>query len=136
MRIDAKGAVGQYPALLVPTALRSLRQRLQWKLPDLEAAAGLRAGSGRSLLKALRDQGLITADVTQAGMTRASASAAKAVTRATAERALPQFLERVAEVNQNPYYLAKVVRVVLFGIMCASTPFENGLVFPQTNTAN
>jgi predicted nucleotidyltransferase len=48
-------------------------------------------------------------------MTLASASAAKPVTRATAEKALALFLERVAQVNRNPYYLAKVVRVVLFG---------------------
>ena len=50
-------------------------------------------------------------------MTFAAASAAKPVTRATAERVFAQFLERAAEVNQNPYYLAKVVRVVLFGSM-------------------
>jgi hypothetical protein len=43
-------------------------------------------------------------------MTLSSATAAKPVTRATAERALSQFLERVTQVNQNPYFL-----VVLFG---------------------
>ena len=50
-------------------------------------------------------------------MTFSAASAAKPVTRATAERTLAQFLERVAEVNRNPYYLARVARVVLFGSM-------------------
>jgi predicted nucleotidyltransferase len=44
-------------------------------------------------------------------------TAAKPVTRMTAERALSQFLERVTEVNQNPYFLAKVTRVVLLGSM-------------------
>jgi predicted nucleotidyltransferase len=50
-------------------------------------------------------------------MTLSSATAAKPVTRATAERALSQFLERVTQVNQSPYFLAKVTRVVLFGSM-------------------
>ena len=123
MHIDAKGTVGEYPALVVRTALRRLRQRLQWKLPDLEAAAGLAAGRGRSLVKALRAEGLIDVagrgawTLTQAGMTLSAASAAKPVTRATAERVFAHFLERVAQVNRDPYYLAKVVRVVLFGSM-------------------
>jgi predicted nucleotidyltransferase len=30
---------------------------------------------------------------------------------------MSQFLERVTQVNQNPYFLAKVTRVVLFGSM-------------------
>jgi predicted nucleotidyltransferase len=50
-------------------------------------------------------------------MTLSSATAAKPVTRATAERALAQFLERVTLVNQDPYFLARVTRVVLFGSM-------------------
>ena len=61
MRIDAKGTVGQYPAFLVRTTLRRLRGRLQWGLPELEAAAGLTSGSGRGLVKALRIEGLIEA---------------------------------------------------------------------------
>jgi predicted nucleotidyltransferase len=123
MHIDAKGMIGEYPAIVVRTTLRRLRERLQWGLPVLEAAAGLAPGSGRNLVKALRAEGLIAAagrgvwTLTQAGMTFAAASAAKPVTRATAERVFAQFLERVAEVNQNPYFLAKVVRVVLFGSM-------------------
>jgi predicted nucleotidyltransferase len=35
----------------------------------------------------------------------------------TAERALAQFLDRVEQVNRDPYFLGKVVRVVLFGSM-------------------
>ena len=55
--------------------------------------------------------------MTQAGVTFSAATAAQQVTRATAERALSEFLERVTEVNRNPYFLAKVTRVVLFGSM-------------------
>ena len=123
MHVDAKGTVGRYPVLLVRTTLRHLRSRLQWGLAELETAAGLPPGNGRALVRVLRAEGLIEAagretwTITQAGQTFSSATAARPVTRATAERALSEFLERVTEVNQNPYFLAKVTRVVLFGSM-------------------
>jgi predicted nucleotidyltransferase len=123
MRIDPKGRVGRYPALVVRKTLRHLRGRLQWELAELETAAALTPGTGRALVNVLRSAGLIEAagrgawTVTQAGQTFSSATAAKAVTRATAERALSQFLDRVTQVNANPYFLAKVTRVILFGSM-------------------
>ena len=123
MRIDPKGRVGQYSALLVRTTLRRLRERLPWGLADLETVAGLAPGGGHALLKTLRAEGLIEAGtrgawtVTQAGRTFSAATAAQPVTRATAERALSRFLDRVKEVNENPYFLARVTRVVLFGSM-------------------
>ena len=123
MQIDPKGMVGQYPTLLVRQTLRQLRDQFQWGLAELEEAAALTPGSGSALLKTLRTEGLIEKAgrdvwaVTQAGRTFSSASAAKPVTRATAEAALAQFLDRVAEANRNPYYLAKVTKVVLFGSM-------------------
>jgi predicted transcriptional regulator len=101
MRIDPKGTIGQYPALLVRTALRHLRSLPQWGLAELETAAGLTPGDGRGLVKALRSEGLIAAtgrgawEVTQAGQTLSSATAAKRITRATADKALQQFLGRV-----------------------------------------
>ena len=89
----------------------------------MEAAAGLKPGDGRALVKTLRSEGLIEAaghgawEVTQAGRTFSSATAAKRITRATAEKALQQFLGRVERVNNDPYFLGKVTRVVLFGSM-------------------
>jgi predicted nucleotidyltransferase len=123
MRIDPKGTIGQYPALLVRRILRRLRSRLCWGLAELEAAAGLTPGDGRALLKVLRSEGLIEAagraawEVSQAGRTLTSATAAKRITRATAEKALQQFLGRMERVNNDPYFLGKVTRVVLFGSM-------------------
>ena len=123
MHVDAKGTVGRYPVLLVRTTLRHLRSRPQWGLAELETAAGLAPGNGRALVRALRAAGLIEAadrgiwTMTQAGVTFSAATAAQQVTRSTAERTLSEFLERVTEVNQNPYFLAKVTRVVLFGSM-------------------
>jgi predicted nucleotidyltransferase len=123
MRIDPKGMVGQYPALLVRQALRQLRNQFQWGLSELEEAAALPPGSGSALAKVLQSQGLIQTagrgawTLTQAGQTFSSATAAKPVTRATAEKALSEFLDRVARVNEDPYFLAKVTKVVLFGSM-------------------
>src|SRR5208283_3321344 len=121
MQIDPKGTVAGWPALLVRRTLRQLRTRLQLGLGDLESAASVQAGKGRALIKALLAEGLIEAavrnawNVTQAGQTLSSATAAKRVTRATAQEALQQFLGRVEQVNNDPYFLGKVTRVVLFG---------------------
>jgi predicted nucleotidyltransferase len=96
---------------------------IQWGLPELEVAAGLTPGNGRALIKALKSEGLIEPagrgawTITQAGQTLSSATAAKRVTRATAEEALQQFLGRVERVNNDPYFLGKVTRAVLFGSM-------------------
>lgn len=128
MRIDPKSKIGGSPTLVVRKALRSLRDWEQWGIEDLETAAALPPGTGRALANALQAEGLVEAlprhaasgsawTVTQAGRTFSVATAAKLVTRATAERALSQFLERVTQVNRNPYFLAKVTRLVLFGSM-------------------
>ena len=123
MRIDAKGTIGEYPTLLVRTTLRGLRDRLRWGLTDLEMAAGLAPGSGRRMVRALGSAGLVEVAgrsvwcITQAGQAFSIATAAKPITRATAEEALQQFLDRVEQVNKDPYFLGKVTRLVLFGSM-------------------
>jgi predicted nucleotidyltransferase len=123
MRIDPKGMIGGYPALVVRKALRHLRDWDRWGTENLETAAALTPGTGGAMVKALRSEGLLEASgtdrwsITQAGRTLAAASAAKPVTRGTAERALSQFLERVTRVNESPYFLAKATKVVLFGSM-------------------
>src|SRR6266849_5365298 len=123
MRIDPKGTVAGWPALLIRRTLRQLRTRLQWGLGELESAASVEAGEGRALIRALLAEGLIEVagrdvwKVTQAGQTLSSATAARRITRATAQKALQQFLGRVERVNNDPYFLGKVTRVVLFGSM-------------------
>ena len=123
MRIDPKGTVAGWPALLVRRTLRQLRTRLQWGLGELESTASVEAGEGRALIRGLLAEGLIEAagrnawKVTQAGQSLSSATAARRVTRATAQKALQQFLGRVERVNNDPYFLGKVTRVVLFGSM-------------------
>ena len=123
MRIDPKGTIRGYPTLLVRQTLRCLRGDFVWGEAALERAAKLPPGTGRALARALEAEGLIEASrhdgwtVTQAGDTLAVATAARPVSRPTAERALAQFLERVARVNDDPYFLAQVTRVALYGSM-------------------
>ena len=123
MRIDPNGLIGGRSALAVRKMLRYLRGWDQWKVTDLETVAALAPGTGDALVKALRTEGLIEAAgkgvwaVTQAGRTFSAATAAKPVRRATAEKALAEFLERVTQVNEDPYFLAEATRVVLFGSM-------------------
>src|SRR3954451_5109597 len=89
----------------------------------LEAVAGLPRGVGQELARALAAQGLIRKlqkdawTICQAGITFTVATAAKRLTRATAERALATFMERVARVNTDAYFLGQVTRVALFGSM-------------------
>ena len=123
MRIDSTSEVAGYPALLVRRALRSLRAADGWGLLALQAAAQLPPGAGRALARALQKNGLIEVTgpdrwtVTQTGRTMAAATAAAPVSRRTAERALAQFLARAARVNDDPYFLARVDRLVLYGSM-------------------
>ena len=123
VHVDSNTVVAGYPVLLVRQALRKLRNVERWNSGMLEAAAGLPAGAGRELAKALASQGLIqklqkdTWTICQAGMSFTAATAAKRLTRATAERALATFMERVARVNSDSYFLGRVTRVALFGSM-------------------
>src|ERR1017187_7338098 len=123
MRIDPNRTIGGSPSLAVRKMLRYLRGWDLWKVADLEAVAALAPGTGDALVRALQTEGLIEASgkgtwtVNQAGRTFSAATAAKPVTRATAEKALAKFLERVTQVNEDPYFLAEATRVVLFGSM-------------------
>ena len=123
MQVDPNASVAGYPVLLVRQALRKLRHIDTWSSDLLEAAAGLPAGAGRELASAMAGLGLIQQlqkdgwTITPAGMTFTAATAAKRLKRATADRALAAFLERVARVNTDPYFLGRVTRVVLFGSM-------------------
>src|SRR5260370_42259566 len=105
MRIDPKGTVAGWPALLVRRTLRQLRTRLQWGLGELESAASVEAGGGREVMKGLLAEGLIEAGgrdagkVTQAGQTLSSARAGNRGTRATAPKELRPIPGPMEQVN-------------------------------------
>jgi predicted nucleotidyltransferase len=123
MRIDAKGTIAGKPALLVRDCLRTLRAGTSWRLATLEMAASLEPGTGRPLLRALSAGGLVKSvgngwwEITSAGQRLSSATAAKPITRRTAEKALHELLTRVERVNRDTRFLGRVNRVVLFGSM-------------------
>ena len=123
MRVDPNSTVAGYPVLLVRQALRKLRQIDQWDASTLAVAAGLPAAAGLELAKALASEGLIRNvqkdawTVCQDGMTLTAATAGKRLTRSTADRQLAAFMDRVARVNSDPYFLGRVTRVALFGSM-------------------
>ncbi len=123
MRIDPKGTIAGYQAVLVRDTLKRLRVYTDWNRVQFETAARLPAGQGRQFLEALIAEGLAKVaehggwTITQAGQTLSSATAAQRVKRATAEKALSEVLGRIDHVNKRRYYLGKVTRGVLFGSM-------------------
>jgi predicted nucleotidyltransferase len=89
----------------------------------LETAAALQPGTGKALVRALSNAGLVRSvgrgwwEITAEGQRLSSATAARPVTRATAEKALREFLMRVEQVNRDGQFLGRVNRVVIFGSM-------------------
>jgi len=67
------------------------------------------------LAKLRRGTGPKTWTTTQLAQSFGSATAAKPITRKTAETALARLLERIERVNRDNHFLAKVTRVIVFG---------------------
>lgn len=89
---------------------------------------GIGIKKAKKLLTDLENEGYLISEVSKYGRKKRTwwkqttkgaglrmASAMKPIKRATADRLLAQFLERVEEVNSSPDYLYKVVKVILFG---------------------
>jgi hypothetical protein len=104
MRIDPKGTIQGYPLLQARKLLRALNNRLYWDLKTVQAVLSVGPAKAREIVEALeanglsktrREKGSKTWTKTQAAQTFASATAAKSITRQTAERALADFLTRV-----------------------------------------
>jgi len=124
MRIDPNGTIGGHPTLFVRKLMQRLGDRMSWDMAAVQKIAAVNPPEARALIKTLNGEGLVERDrgtkgstwnITQRGRTFGSATAAKPITRQTAERTLAEFLERVRQVNGNEYFLAKVTKVVLFG---------------------
>jgi predicted nucleotidyltransferase len=126
MRIDPKGTMHGYPLLYVRKLVRVLNNYLSWDLKTVQAVLSVGPTKARKIVEALDAAGLSkpcrfrgknskTWTTTQAAQTLASATAAKSITRETAERVLAGFLARVDRVNSDDRFLAKVTRVIVFG---------------------
>jgi predicted nucleotidyltransferase len=124
MRIDPSDVLGEFPVLFVRKVVRRLNNRLHWDAEAVQESAGIGPQRAADFIKALQKAGLAKANrgrdsgtwtTTQLAQSFGAASAAKPITRQTAERVLQEFLERVDQVNSNAYFLARVTKVVLFG---------------------
>src|SRR5215831_4326642 len=124
MRIDPGATLGGYPTLRLRTLVRKLNNSLYWDLRTIESTFSVRPSEARNLVKALEHAGLAkprrgtgpkTWMTTELAQSFAAANAAKPITRATAERALAELLERIERVNRDHCFLARVTRVIVFG---------------------
>lgn len=122
MNIDSKELIGGIPSLIARNVCRWVKkglseleivERLQEGVKNPKKAIGRLAKAG--YLKRLEGPNGPELELTKSGRRLAVASAAKSIHRITADENLVGFLERVEEVNRNPYYLYYVKEVRLFG---------------------
>jgi predicted nucleotidyltransferase len=124
VRIDPKAAVGGFPALTIRKLVRRLNDLPNWNTETVQTILRKERAEAEAIVRALVEAGLAVPKssrgmngcaTTQLARSFGSATAAKPITRQTADHALSQLLERVNQVNSNEYFLAKVTKVVVLG---------------------
>jgi hypothetical protein len=123
MHIDSKTKMAEIPILDVRRFLRQYSTQ-DWNLDKVGFVLKITRDEATNLTNELQAQEYIEPSFiyeggqywrnTIKGNSLANASATKPVGRLKAEKALAEFIERVKQVNQDPYLLYKVVKVVLF----------------------
>jgi predicted nucleotidyltransferase len=123
MHIDAKSKIAQVPAIQVRDFLRSTHG-VYWPWESVADSLALSAARAKSLVSELLRLGYIERSdvrdgqyyhITLTGSTFALASAARPLTRQTAERKLDEFLDRVRAVNAGTTFAFRVRRALVFG---------------------
>lgn len=124
MLLDAKEKIAGFPVLKVRDVLKSLRN-FCWGPAALSRRLGTSAGHARKLIKALEDMGYAKRadpkydpdlwEVAPGAGRFLCAQGGRAITRKAAVRLVEEFLDRVREVNADPYFLYSVRRVIAFG---------------------
>ncbi|MGD1091986.1 MAG: nucleotidyltransferase domain-containing protein [Bryobacteraceae bacterium] len=124
MRIDPKAVIGGYPALMIRKLVRKLNNIQYWKAETVQVILRNERSEAEAIIKTLVEAGLAVAApirvmdgwaTTQFARSFGSATAAKPITRKTADHALSQLLERVNQVNTEARFLAKVTKLVVLG---------------------
>jgi DNA-binding MarR family transcriptional regulator len=133
MRIESGKAIAGFPILRIRDAFKKLRRLTPWPAEELgRRLKALPEHIGR-LLAELEAHGYVERDrdnpdsreswrLTDLGMRFAGASAARPISRGTAERLVREFLARVDEVNRNEDYAYRVRKVVVFGSYLGKRP--------------
>lgn len=120
-----------YPVLEIRRLMRA-GAGSQWGVSFVAARLGTKTKAATDLIEALVADGLIVEtdtrsngrnyELTIKGMALSMASAAKPITRRTAERLVSEFLQRVEEVNNDSDLLYFVSEVVAFGSLLTASP--------------
>lgn len=119
-----------HPALVMRAFFRRQRGGL-WTDEDVAAHFDISLPNAKTLRRRMVRDGFAALDdsgrpgywnVSEKGLALASARASKPVTRATAERALAQLMERVVEVNTSDRYVYRVSKLVVFGSYLSNRP--------------
>lgn len=124
MQINSKDQIAGIPILAVRQFLKNKTQQ-DWSEESMMQMLKITPEAAEKLLEELHKLEYIDEPEsrherphhhnTTAGNQFAFALAAKSLKRATADKAFGEFMQRVKEVNEDPYFLYKVVKVVLFG---------------------
>ena len=131
MHIEPGSHIGGVPIMSVRDFLKNMNENSIWSLKQASRFLELDSSSARTLLDELEKQGLVYRDdqsseerwrITSEGIRLGEASARKKVKRQTADRIYAEFLDRIKSVNDDPYYLYKVTRVVVFGSYMSDAP--------------
>jgi predicted nucleotidyltransferase len=124
VRIDPKAVIGGYPALMIRKLVRKLNNIQYWSAETVQVILRNERSEAEAIVTTLVEAGLAVAapirvmdgwTTAQFARSFGSATAAKPITRQTADHALSQLLERVNQVNTDEWFLAKVTKVVVLG---------------------
>ena len=125
MRIDSKEQIADVEILKVRDFLRRVDNTDEWEDGFVIHRLKISPQQANRLINELNRKGYIEPARTSGqkqfyrktlkGGTLGLASAAKPVTRETADRILSEFMDRVMHVNSDPSFLVKVKKVLVFG---------------------
>jgi predicted nucleotidyltransferase len=125
MRIDSKEQIADVEILKVRDLLRRVNNTDEWEDDFVVYRLKISPEKANRLINELKRRGYIEPTriysqkqlyrKTLKGSTLGLASAAKPVTRKTANRIFPEFMDRVGQVNSDPSFLVKVKKVLVFG---------------------
>jgi predicted nucleotidyltransferase len=125
MRIDSKTPIAGLPSLKVRDFFRKYKSYEFFNIEDVATHFGLSPKLSNSSLKKLlklgyikktkTPQGDLAWKVTTEGNALSLANAGPPVKRINAESMIQEFLNRVNLVNNDPHYLKRVTKVVVFG---------------------
>jgi predicted nucleotidyltransferase len=116
--------VGGFPALMIRKLVRRLNNLQCWNAETVRVILRTEGGAAEAVVGTLLEAGLAVSQpelgvggyqTTPLAQAFGSATAAKPITRRTADRALSQLIERIDQVNRGESFLAKVTKVVVLG---------------------